>query len=490
MDTINVTADAGTLSSRAAALVDLGRLEVARPLLAAARALGPPSPELTVISARIASGSGAGELALQELDPAIEGAPFHAGLRKCRAEVRQSMGDLEGAARDAAEALFLDPADPQAKAILGSALLALGRTAEAVACLAEAVAGAPADLDHRQVLSTALEKAGDPDGALLTLTEGIAISPSSVRLHNAAILLRIRRGNFNGAIIFAEQARQIGVGDACTFGMKGHALSSLGRHDEAVSAYQEALKLGPEDPYVRHLVASSGAMPGSNRAPEEYIRIVFDGYADRFEKHLISLGYSIPGAIRSVLEGHPKILARVVLGPVLDLGCGTGMVAVAIADLPLGPFTGVDLSPLMLAQARAKRIYLGLRESDIVADMATHYQRWPLIIAADVACYFGALEALFAQVYRSLEVDGWFVFSVEQTLEHYDAMMPGNRTWRLQRHGRYTHSSEYVCEAASAAGFSLLRMDSRPIRYEAGVPVPGLLLVLQRIRHDGVMGGG
>jgi predicted TPR repeat methyltransferase len=113
-----------------------------------------------------------------------------------------------------------------------------------------------------------------------------------------------------------------------------------------------------------------------------------------------------------------------------------------------------------------------------------------LIVAADVVCYFGALEALFAQVYRSLEVDGWFVFSVEQTLEHYDAMMPGNRTWRLQRHGRYTHSSEYVCEAASAAGFSLLRMDSRPIRYEAGVPVPGLLLVLQRIRHDGVMGGG
>jgi cytochrome c-type biogenesis protein CcmH/NrfG len=51
--------------------------------------------------------------------------------------------------------------------------------------------------------------------------------------------------------------------------MKGHALSSLGDHDQAVSAYQEALKLAPEDPYVRHLVVAATAMPGSKRAPEE-----------------------------------------------------------------------------------------------------------------------------------------------------------------------------------------------------------------------------
>ena len=49
MDTIRVTADAETLLSRAAELVDAGRIAVARPLLAAARALGPASPELALI---------------------------------------------------------------------------------------------------------------------------------------------------------------------------------------------------------------------------------------------------------------------------------------------------------------------------------------------------------------------------------------------------------------------------------------------------------
>jgi hypothetical protein len=117
---------------------------------------------------------------MRDLDSGIATAPSHVGLRKCRADPRQRVGDLEGAARDAAEAVIFDPGDPQAKAILGTAMTGLGRVADAVACLAEAVAGAPRDLDYRQALSIAREKAGDTDGALLALTDGIALCPASV----------------------------------------------------------------------------------------------------------------------------------------------------------------------------------------------------------------------------------------------------------------------------------------------------------------------
>jgi predicted TPR repeat methyltransferase len=113
--------------------------------------------------------------------------------------------------------------------------------------------------------------------------------------------------------------------------MMGHALSSLGRHGEAGDAYAEALKLGPDDPYVRHLVAASGIVPGAMRAPVDYLRAVFDGYADRFESHIVSLGYRIPGLIRATLLQHPTIMAGETLGPALDLGCGTGLMAVVLA---------------------------------------------------------------------------------------------------------------------------------------------------------------
>lgn len=484
MDTIHVTADADALRIRATELVDAGRIAAARPILAAARALSPPSGELALISARIALAGGALEKAMQDLNSGIVDAPCHAGLRKCRADLRQRMGDLEGAARDAGEAVILDRHDPHAKAILGVALLSLGRMADAVACLAEAVAGDLKSPDYREALSSALEKGGDPDEALLVLTDGIELCPASIAMRNAAILLCVRRRDFTQAVRLAENARSLGIADACTFGLGGHALSSLGRHDEAAIAYQDALKLGPEDPYVRHLVVASGAMPNSKRAPEGYIRTIFDGYADRFEAHLISLGYRIPGAMRTMLQAHPKVVAGRSVGPVLDLGCGTGMVALAIGDLPLGPFTGIDLSPRMLEHARVKRLYAELREADIITDLAEQTQRWPLIVAADVLCYFGGLEELLGLVHKRLESGGWFVFSVEELLPDHDGVVPGNGDWALQRQGRYAHAGHYVYESACAAGFRVLRLDRPIVRQEAGADVPGLLLAIERNHHD------
>ena len=484
MDTLHVTADGATLCDRAARLIDAGRIEAARPLVAAARALATPSPELTLVSARFAMGIHAWDQAMLELDDGIAAAPSHPGLRKCRADLRQRTGDRDGAARDAAEAVISDPADPEAKAILGSTMLDLGRAAEGTACLAEAVAGAPDDLGYREALAAGLEKAGDPEAALRVLMAGIALFPANVSLRNAAILSCIRRRDFRQAARLAEQARSLGIADACTFGMKGHALSSLGDHDQAADAYQEALKLAPEDPYVRHLVASSSSMVESKRAPDGYIRTVFDGYADRFENHLMALRYGIPSAIRALLSSHPKIVSGLSLGPVLDLGCGTGLVALAIGDLPIESFTGVDLSPRMLVHAKAKRLYVELRESDIIADLTMHTQRWPLIVAADVLCYFGALEQLLALVHQRLEPGGWFVFSVEQLLPDHDGIVPGNGNWALQRLGRYAHTSDYIYEAAHGAGFRVLRMDRPVVRQEAGGDVLGLLLAIERIRHD------
>ena len=75
------------------------------------------------------------------------------------------------------------------------------------------------------------------------------------------------------------------------------------------------------------------------------------------------------------------------------------MVALAFGDLLLGPLTGVDLSPRMLAHARAKQLYAELRESDIIADMATHRQRWPLIVAADESNKSISYTAAFTPVF-------------------------------------------------------------------------------------------
>jgi len=484
MENLHVTAGANALINRASELIPLGRIGAGRPVLAVARALAAPSEGLTLIGARLALASGASAQALEEMDHGIAATPAHVGLRQCRADIRRRIGDLGGAACDAAEAIILDPADSEAKAILGAVMLELQRPAEAADCMAEALTGAPSNLDFRHALATAIERSGDLDGSQTILIGGIAISPTNVAIRNKTILFCMRRRDFRLGIRLGQEACSLGIADFGIFGLLGHVLSSLGQHDQAAIAYQDALKLSPEDALVGHLVMASDSTTESLRASENYLRTVFDDYADRFEVHLNQLSYRIPGGIRMIVYSNPKIVADETVGAVLDLGCGTGLIAVAIEGLPLGPFTGVDLSPQMLDDARAKCLYKTLRQGVIVSDLTLYEQRWPLIIAADVFCFFGALEDLLALVYQRLKPSGWLLFAVESLQPDYHRVVPGNWNWALQRRGRYAHAEHYVYEASCNAGFRIERIDRPTIRQEASADVTGLLLVLERVRHD------
>lgn len=484
MDTLQTTASAEILTARLASLIDAGRLGAARPLLSAVRRLAAPSPKLAELAARLAMHEGRFDLAQTELDEAVAQAPEHVGLRKCRADLRMQMDDKEGAAADAAEAVILDSSDPAAKAVLGILMLELKRPEDAAACLGEAVAADPTNPLYREGLAAAQEALGDAGLAMATLTAGIAAAPGWVALRNAAILLSVRRRDFITAVRLADEAGTAGVADACLFGLKGHALSSLGRHKEAANAYVEALKLGPNDPYVRHLVAASGALPGAERAPVEYLRAVFNGYADRFDLHLMSLGYRVPGLIRAALAGHPAIVAGKRLGPALDLGCGTGLVAVAVSDLPIGPIVGVDVAPRMLAQAAATRLYAELREADLMQLLADDVTRRPLILASDVLCYFGALEDVLAAVHARLEPGGWLIFSVEELLPDHDGTLYGNGDWALQRQGRYAHAMNYVAKVVRNLDFTVRTLERETLRFEADAPVAGIFAILERPNHD------
>ncbi len=282
--------------------------------------------------------------------------------------------------------ITLDRNDPAAKALLGTLLIDLGRTADAVACLGEAVANEPRDIAFRETLAQALAADGDPDSALAVLLEGIALVPGATATRNAAVLLCIRRRDFARAEHLAEQARIDGVADASTFGLKGHALSSLGRHDEAALAYNEALKLAPgrslrAPPRRRrwHRVRRR-ARPTNTCAPCSM------AMRTDSDLHLVALGYRIPGLIRRHVIDFASLAN---IGPILDLGCGTGLVALALSDLDLGPFFGIDLSAAMLEEARAKELYASLRERPRSPDaLREDPTTWRLIVAAGPSALF------------------------------------------------------------------------------------------------------
>ena len=107
-------------------------------------------------------------------------------------------------------------------------------------------------------------------------------------------------------------------------------------------------------------------------APDTHIDFYRD-FAELYDStYAASLGYIYPLGIASVLSGQQRPQ-----GAILDIGCGTVLVATAIRKVdPSAVIDGVDISPDMLGKARAKGEYRDLVAADLTADcshIATDY---------------------------------------------------------------------------------------------------------------------
>lgn len=459
-------------------MLDQGNTSAARALLAAACAKDPRDREIARLSTQIEIADQHWSRAIEILDEELARNPDDPAGYILRSHCHLAEGRIEQAVLDASQAVLIDPRNGRAQSMLGFSLARAGKMTDAAICLKEGIRSQPANFQSYLVLSEIEEKIGRSEIALRVLEEGMETVPGSIELRNAAALLAIRMNDFREAFDITERARKEGVVDATLFGLRGHALSHLGRREEAGYSYQEALKLGPDDPYVRHLVASFGALPGAGRASNEYIRVVFDGYAPRFDQHLIGLNYRVPGLIRSSVFRQFAARGRPLhLDSMLDLGCGTGLVGVVLSDLDISRAVGVDLSPKMLAEARSKEIYHELCLSEVGEFLEETREQFDLIVAGDVVCYFGDIQSLMRGVKNRLRSGGTVIFSVESHRE------TGSECgWQLGPAGRYTHSESYVRAIATENGLEIVESQEEMIRHEGGAPVWGFLLAM---RHEG-----
>ncbi|MBT5067327.1 MAG: class I SAM-dependent methyltransferase [Halieaceae bacterium] len=99
---------------------------------------------------------------------------------------------------------------------------------------------------------------------------------------------------------------------------------------------------------------------------------IYDNWAQGYETQLLDeWGYTSPQTAVKLLASAMQ-LDEV---HVLDAGCGTGLVGLALSEAGVAYLTGIDYSPGMLAEARQKGVYQALDCMDM---------NQPLAIAADV----------------------------------------------------------------------------------------------------------
>jgi predicted TPR repeat methyltransferase len=332
--------------------------------------------------------------------------------------------------------------------------------------LKTAVAGAAAERHYRRGL--AQRDAQRLDAAAACYRRALELKPDHARAHNnLGALLQIQERNAE-ALASYEQAVALAPDFPQPYLNLGRLHETLGNPAAAAASYRLALANGLQPEVFRHLLAAVEGV-ATPRAPAQYARAVFDEFAGRFDERLVAeLGYRIPEILGARLRAmHPG--GRLAI---LDLGCGTGLCGAHVADIA-SRLIGVDLSPRMLDQARARNVYHELVEADIADYLRTvPSEAFDAVLSADVFIYLGELDEVFAQVARVLRRGGTFAFSVEECA--------GSTDYELRSSGRYAQSAAYVRRLVATC--RLMEAESFPetIRGGSAAGITGRVFLLRR----------
>ena len=245
-----------------------------------------------------------------------------------------------------------------------------------------------------------------------------------------------------------------------------NTLKKLGKLKEAEASYKQAIKLKPDfDIAKHHLAALTGET--TNSAPRAYVENLFDNFASKFESSLVgNLKYKVPKVIsKLILKKNSSSL----LGSVLDLGCGTGLIGSEIKQF-CSSLEGLDLSNLMVQEARKKNVYDKLTHRDIVDYLSTENLNFDYFIATDVFIYIGDLSDIFQLVKSRNKSGGKLVFSTEHT--NKDGFV-------LEKTGRYSHSKKYIENMCEKFTYKLSHFESINLRKEENQFITGGLYILE-----------
>jgi len=239
--------------------------------------------------------------------------------------------------------------------------------------------------------------------------------------------------------------------------------------DKSAWTYRRLLLQAPENAGLKHLLKANVPGDVQGGADEQYVKDVFDDYADRFDEHLVNgLSYHVPEKLGVLFNDTIKKAKDL---NIIDLGCGTGLCGPLFRPYAK-QLTGVDLSAGMLKKADERDCYDKLLNCDLVEGLKKYHGTLDLAIAADVLVYVGELADVFAACFMALKTAGYLMFSVESTTSPKGLV--------LKQSGRYQHSMSYITKLLEKHHFSLVKKEVTEIRTEGNEPVMGVLYLARK----------
>lgn len=311
---------------------------------------------------------------------------------------------------------------------------------------------------------------GDLDKASDVYKRILELDPDHQPSIHSLGIIHYDQDDYGPAVNYMQRALELDPEDVYVHSNLGKSLYGMvhmGDRGTAEKIARDWMHAFPENRIALHMGAAVTGDTVPDRANDDYVAQTFDEFADTFDEKLEELEYRAPELLADALSRHldGKNLR------ILDAGCGTGLCAPLLAPYARR-LDGIDLSEEMLALAKKRKLYKRLDQEELTGALAKRVDAYHAIVAADVLCYFGALEEVFTAMIGSLKKHG----IVALTLETEDLPVP----YRLNISGRYAHDTTYVESSLAKAGFEILEKSAEVLRTEYAEPVRGLVLVGRR----------
>ncbi|CAN0005734.1 unnamed protein product, partial [Heterosigma akashiwo] len=396
------------------------------------------------------------------------------------------------------------PCHPRCLHLRGVINLQKENISDSIFDLKNAIKMAPSPVAHFHAslgyaYSTQADKSSS---AIQEMRRAIELAPQEIRYYEACARFLKASKDFKAACDLLEIAVSFDPTNSELHYKYAKYLRNKGDKDKAAEHFRKCLELQPDHSLAEFWLGTFGgsdAVP--SKCPENYIKKLYNGYASKFEEHLVKdLRYQTPTVINALLQQVTEERGwNSTNNAALDLGCGTGLSGLAF-KVHARSMVGVDLSEAMIEEARKKDIYNEVHVADVLGFLREkliqsenynppgedgHSQpihQFDLFIACDVFVYIGDLSEVMQTISLlvknttlprgddSDQPSAIIVFSTEKQLS-------GDTPFTLNDTGRYTHSKQYILDICRQNDLEVCKIEERTIRQNKGLPVLGFLVV-------------
>lgn len=138
----------------------------------------------------------------------------------------------------------------------------------------------------------------------------------------------------------------------------------------------------------------------------------YDTWADTYNAELAVLGYCLPWMVIAMFTRHVPQTDQ----PILDAGCGTGILGDALNTFNYPDIMGIDLSQPMLDHASKLGVYTRLSQMTLGKILDIPSNTFNGVISAGVFTQGHAPHSSFDELIRTTKSGGQIVFSVRESV--------------------------------------------------------------------------